>query len=449
MSLPVQMISVPFSDILEKSKLLSYINNYETGIFLDSNRFASSFIPVTGPRYDFLAAAGITELLDYKEFSFEKTDAFIERAKSKGVPVFCLFSYDLKNQIENLTSQHPPAGFFPDAFLFTPEQWFVCKNNQLQIFSTTNNPARILEEIKNSTLKDKPSSGVRITGIIEKSRYLNQVEKILQHIAKGDVYELNYCHRLQLIAEKVNPVSLFSAINEKLPNPFAAWLKYSNEQLLCFSPERFICYDGKRLLAQPMKGTSARSSDPLVDEKLKQGLLLNEKERSENIMIVDLVRNDLSRIAAKGTVRVNELCGAYSFPGVHQMISSVSCVPNPGTKFTEILRAMFPMGSMTGAPKISAMSLIDRYEDFRRGIYSGTLGYILPSGEFDFNVVIRSMVINTISKNIWIAAGGAITSASDPESEFKESLIKMSGLLKMMGIDTGTLFDSLSMPRYV
>jgi para-aminobenzoate synthetase component 1 len=210
--------------------------------------------------------------------------------------------------------------------------------------------------------------------------------------------------------------------------------------LLCASPERFIHRSGSKLISQPIKGTAKRGSTEQSDELSKNHLATSEKEKAENVMIVDLVRNDLSKFAVKGTVLVDELFGVYTFPRVHQMISTVSCEIKKAVTFTQILRSAFPMGSMTGAPKVSAMNIIEEFENFKRGLFSGTVGYIQPDGDFDFNVVIRSILYDSESRTIAIPAGGAITNKSIPEEEFDEMVLKLRPQLKVLGLDPEKMF---------
>jgi len=193
---------------------------------------------------------------------------------------------------------------------------------------------------------------------------------------------------------------------------------------MCCSPERFIHKQNHEIISQPIKGTSKRGADPTQDELLKVALKNNQKEQAENVMIVDLVRNDLGKVAIPGTVNVDELCGIYTLKTVHQMISTISATLKENLLFSEIIKASFPMGSMTGAPKIRAMEIIEELEFFSRGLYSGSVGYISPDGNFDFNVVIRSILYNSTTKALLYPAGGAITANSDIAKEFEECLLK-------------------------
>jgi para-aminobenzoate synthetase component 1 len=264
---------------------------------------------------------------------------------------------------------------------------------------------------------------------VSKSTYIQQVSALKNHIQQGDIYEINYCipfvaHEIELDASLI-----WDRLQQISPMPFAAFINHPDFAIISASPERFIKKQGNQICIQPMKGTRARGKNPVEDNQLKEELKADIKERAENVMIVDLTRNDLSKIASKGTVEVNELFGVYTFPNVHQMISTVTCNLKPGLDFTDILQATFPMGSMTGAPKKRAVELIEAYEDFSRGVFSGMLGFIEPGGDFDFNVMIRTIFYDKINKKIWVAVGSAITSQSDVEKEYEECLIKLQPLL--------------------
>jgi para-aminobenzoate synthetase component 1 len=207
-------------------------------------------------------------------------------------------------------------------------------------------------------------------------------------------------------------------------------LEVDNVKICCQSPERFLRKEGEKVFSQPIKGTAKRSDCREQDDLLKEELLDSPKEKAENLMIVDLVRNDLSRIARHGSVKVTELFGIQSFGTVHQMVSTVEALTEERDPVS-VIKACFPMGSMTGTPKISAMKAIEEYEDYKRGIYSGAIGYITPNGNFDFNVVIRTAIIK--KDEIFYSVGGAVTSDSIPANEWQETLIKARALLDTVG----------------
>ena len=291
------------------------------------------------------------------------------------------------------------------------------------------------ENSQNSNLEPKK---IEIQSKISRTEYIHSVEKLKEHIRKGDIYEINFCQEFFAENASIDTTEIYKNLNAISGAPFAAFCKFDTHYLMCASPERFLQKRGNKLISQPIKGTIKRSENRETDDQLKNELLHNEKERSENVMIVDLVRNDLSRIAKKGSVNVDELYEIYSFKQVHQMISTVSCEIENTVSFTEILKSMFPMGSMTGAPKISAMKLIEQYESTKRGLYSGAVGYISPEGDFDFNVVIRSILYNSENKYLSFMVGSAITDKAQAEQEYEECLLKAKAMFQALRI---TPFD--------
>jgi para-aminobenzoate synthetase component 1 len=230
----------------------------------------------------------------------------------------------------------------------------------------------------------------------------------------------------------INPIEKFLKLNEISLPPFAVFFKNNSHFLLSASPERYLKKEGELIISQPIKGTAKRFSNPAEDEKSRTQLALDPKERSENIMITDLVRNDLSHTAQKGSVTVTELCKIYSFLQVHQMISTVTSKLDGQYTAVDAIKTTFPMGSMTGAPKISVMKIIENLEETKRGLYSGAVGYFTPSGDFDFNVVIRSILYNQERKYVSFSVGSAITSQSIPEKEYEECLLKAKAMREVL-----------------
>lgn len=285
-----------------------------------------------------------------------------------------------------------------------------------------------LDQIPN--VKELPS--FILQQLVSKTAYVENVARIKNHIQLGDVYELNYC--IPFIANniEINPVLVWENLCMISPMPFACFIDHPDFSIISASPERFIKKKNNQLFIQPMKGTKGKGASEKENLLLKEELRNDPKERTENVMIVDLTRNDLSKVAKKGTVKVDELFGVYSFQSIHQMISTVSCTIEKDTSFSDIIGATFPMGSMTGAPKKRAMELIDQYECFSRGPFSGMLGYIDPRGDFDFSVMIRTIFYDKKNKKIFIAVGSAITSKSDVEKEYEECLIKLQPLLQAL-----------------
>ena len=351
---------------------------------------------------------------------------------------FGFVSYDYKNQIETqLNSNNIDGVQFAEKHFFSPELLFEISYNEVIIYfdDTIYNQTEVktlFTKLNELATNYTANQNIKITPRLTKEEYLEKVKALQQHIQLGDIYEVNYCQEFYAEEVKINPISLYLKLNEKSPTPFSCFVKHNNTYLMCASPERFIKKVGDKIISQPIKGTIKRGTTNQQDEALKLQLQNDPKERSENVMIVDLVRNDLTKIAEKNTVNVDELCGIYTFPQVHQLISTVSATVKAGIDFNAILKATFPMGSMTGAPKIRAMELIEKYETTKRGIYSGTVGYINDKGDFDFNVVIRSITYNQNNKYLSYMVGGAITVLSDPEKEYEECLLKAKAMKEVL-----------------
>ena len=350
--------------------------------------------------------------------------------------LFGYLTYDLKNDVEDLKSTNFDGLDFPDLFFFQPKKIFILRENQLEIqylMLCDDELDEDFEEIvKSEKLEVRSQESLEIEQRIPKEFYIEKVTKMLNHIHAGDMYEANFC--MEFFAENaiINPLEKFQKLNEISQAPFSVFFKNHKQYLLSASPERYLKKVGDKLISQPIKGTSKRFIDPIEDEKSKQFLESDAKERAENIMITDLVRNDLSHTAQKGSVEVVELCKIYSFLQVHQMISTITSKLDPQYSPIDVLRTTFPMGSMTGAPKISVMKIIENLEETKRGLYSGAVGYFTPEGDFDFNVVIRSILYNQENQYISFSVGSAITSQSDPEKEYEECLLKAKAMHEVL-----------------
>lgn len=363
--------------------------------------------------------------------SLEKLQVFID--ENKDSYIFGYLSYDLKNDVEHLKSSNFDGLNFPDLHFWKPK-YVVQLQKENYIFLQGDKNEEIFDFL-NYFLEEEADANfhkfkIEFQARTSKADYIKNVNKLKSSIQRGDVYEVNYCQEFYAENVKIDfPDDTYFKLNNISKAPFSSFLKLKDYLVFCGSPERYIQKKGNKLISQPIKGTAARNEDGIIDNQNKLTLEKSQKERSENVMIVDLVRNDFSKIAAKGTVNVEELCKVYSFATVHQMISTIACEPTETTNFTDIIRATFPMGSMTGAPKISAMELIEKHEDFKRGLYSGSIGYISPNGDFDFNVVIRSLIYNRKTNYLSCAVGGAITIQSDPEAEYEECQIKVKKIM--------------------
>ncbi len=391
--------------------LSNLTNHYKYVIKFNSNHFASS--------YHTIIAAG------------NKKTAIPKTVNKEWL--FGHISYDFKNKIENLTSELPDYSEFPETTFFEPEIIFLEKKGEVDIISklTEEDIQTLYSNNTKSTTPLNFNKKSEVKSRISKQKYLDKLNTLLNHIQRGDIYEINFCKEFYIENITINPIEIYSRFNELSPSPFSCFYKCDNHYLIGGSPERFIQKQGNKIISQPIKGTDKRGKTNEQDALTKKELENSQKERSENIMIVDLVRNDLSIIAKKNTVKVDELCKVYTFPLWHQMISTISCEVENSVSFNDILKATFPPGSMTGAPKISAMKLIEQYEPVKRGIYSGSVGYIKPNGDFDFNVVIRSIEYNSKTNYISYKVGGAITAKSIPEKEYEECLIKAKPFFKI------------------
>lgn len=345
-------------------------------------------------------------------------------------------SYDLKNEIESLGSANPDYIEFPDLFFFVPRIVILLNRHTMEIGVIAGNADTIARSIYSWQIAPASQySAFTISARFSREDYLHTIYDLKKHITRGDCYEINFCQEFYAMNAHIDPCHIFTSLSKESPNPFACFYKLNNKYLLCASPERFLKRSGSKLLSQPIKGTISRNiADEGADTFNRWLLLNNPKERAENIMVVDLVRNDLSKICREGTVKVDELMGIYGFPQVYQMISTVSGMVADDVVPAEIFKATFPMGSMTGAPKKSVMELIERYERTKRGLFSGSVGYISPERDMDFNVVIRSILYNAGSQYLSFQAGSAITYKSDPESEYQECLLKAAAIKKVLKI---------------
>lgn len=424
------------SDFKEiKEKVLNWVQQFNTFSFLDNHQYQ-----IEPHTMECLLAAGIKrqvkvdagnaleELQKFISISPHKSD----RDGQTGSWLFGHLGYDLKNETEGLTSSKKSCIQFPDLFFFEPEIIIRITENEMVI--EADEPESIFKNIiatpVSSTITSQPTAPV-IQNRISQEEYISTIKKLQQHILRGDCYEINFCQEFFAEATIIDPVTIYKKLSAVSPNPFSVLYKMDNQWLICASPERFLKKEGSKILSQPIKGTSKRVGVD-KDELSRVELLHSAKDRSENVMIVDLVRNDLAKLCMEGTVQVDELYGVYSFPQVHQMISTISGELKPGVSFSDIMKATFPMGSMTGAPKRNVIQLIEKYERTKRGIFSGAVGYISPDGDFDFNVVIRSIMYNADTAYLSFQTGSGITFYSDPEKEWEECELKAGAIRKVL-----------------
>lgn len=403
-----------------KRKLIQWLARFEQFSYLDSNGHRHD----PYKQYDLLLGVGCWDKIQVQagEGAFAQLLQFQNQYPQEYL--FGYLGYDLKNEIEQLESQHVDSLGFPDLLFFVPEHRISIQNQELSIASLTRSPQELYQEIQGIELKTGPAPGIELQPRLSKTQYLHTVEQIREEIAKGNIYEMNFCQEFYHSEADLDPFALFQDLRTKTNTPFAAFFRWQKHFALCASPERFLAKRGKKLISQPIKGTVRRGKTMVEDEELKIELYHSPKNRSENVMIVDLVRNDLARSCVAGTVTVEELFGIYSFSTVHQMISTVSGMLRDDVHPIEAIKRAFPMGSMTGAPKVRSMQLIEQLESSRRGLYSGAIGYFSPDGDFDFNVVIRSLLYNQANGYLSLPVGGAIVFDSDPQEEYEECLLK-------------------------
>ncbi len=414
-----------------KNQLLNWSQQFREVVFLDSN--SKSNVNQNYSDYDFvLAVDGFTSIKTDFTNAFSDLHEYQSRTKDW---LFGYLSYDLKNDIEDLKSSNYDGLNFPDLFFFQPKKLFLFKDKQLEIQYLHFCDDEIeddFSQISDFRFQKSDFEKIKIKQRISKDSYCEKVSKMLDYINRGDIYEANFCMEFYGENALINPTEIYKNLTKITETPMASFFKNNSNYLICASPERYLKKEESKVISQPIKGTSKRFLDAILDKKSKLELTKNLKELSENIMIVDLVRHDLSKTAAKGSVKVEELCKVYSFKQVHQLISTVvSQVENTVSPVT-ILQTTFPMGSMTGAPKISAMKIIEELEETQRGLYSGAIGYFKPNGDFDFNVVIRSILYNSENKYLSFSVGSAITSLSQIELEYQECLLKADAMMQVL-----------------
>ena len=415
--------------------MLQWAQTFDEAILLDSNSYQQLY-----SSYDaVLAVEAFTTIKTDHVNAFAELKEYQEKTADW---IFGYLSYDLKNDVEHLISQNKDGLLFPDLYFFQPKKLLLLRGNELEMHylrmvdDEMDDDFQEIQELPDTIqLLEKEASDcgkVKISLGMTKDVYKKKVGLMLDHIHRGDIYEANFCQEFFAKDSCIDPLQTYHHLNIISQPPFATFLKFDNQYLLSASPERYIRKEGKKIISQPIKGTAKRAEDKTEDEKFATQLKADLKERSENIMIVDLVRNDLSRTAVKGSVKVEELCGVYSFKQVHQMISTVVSEVKETTSPVEVIKTTFPMGSMTGAPKISAMQIIENLEESKRGLYSGAVGYFTPKGDFDFNVVIRSILYNAEENYISYTVGGAITAKSDPDKEYEECLLKAKAMREVL-----------------
>ena len=418
-----------FQHNFTQKQLLHWAENEEVFVLLDSNHY-----PFQSQSFDYIIALGIEKEINLSEEKdvFQNLENFQQDTKDW---LFGYFSYDLKNDVEpSLFSKNQDNLNFPALYFFQPKKILFIKNQQITFSYLEKYKSEIVADF-NTIQKIKTSEStlqrIDLQGKTTPEEYIQNVKKIQQKIQHGEVYEVNYCIEFFQKNTEINPLETFAQLNAQSKTPFASFFKIHQHYIISASPERFLQKIDNQIIAQPIKGTRKRGKTKEEDQKLIKDLQSSEKELAENIMIVDLVRNDLSKIATKNSVKVKELCKVYSFEKIHQMTSTVTCEVLSEISPIQIIKQNFPMGSMTGAPKISAMKIIDKIENHKRSVYSGALGYFTPNSDFDFNVIIRTLLYNTDKQYLSISVGSAITALSNPKEEYDECITKVQSVANL------------------
>ena len=409
-----------------EAKALSWAQQFEQVCYLQSNGYADEYSSVSS-----LLAVDASAIF---ESTGNDTFARLENFKSKHPNqwMFGFFGYDLKNEIEDLTTRFPNPLAFPDCYFFVAKSIIRFNNNQVEILAE--NPDNLFFEIQETEIDSSvvDSDKIIIQKRFSRDEYLHAFQNMQNHIQRGDIYEVNLCQEFYAENAVIDPIRVYNRLNTVSPTPFSTFFKISDKYILSASPERFLAKRGNQLISQPIKGTAPRGMTPEEDVALVNKLRNNPKEIAENVMIVDLVRNDLTRAAQPGTVLAERKLEVHSFKQVHQLISTISCIQSENISDVDAIKNIFPPGSMTGAPKISAMQLCEQYENTRRGVYSGTVGYFSPNGDFDFNVIIRTILYNQTNQYLSFHTGGAITIDAVAEDEYNECLLKASAIVKTL-----------------
>ena len=415
-----------------KQQMLNWANQFNICCFMDNHGYHSGH-----GSYECMVAAGARKWVKLRAGNaFSLLNAFSHQQRDW---LFGHFGFDLKQETEQVPSLLPDRIGFPDCYFFVPEHLLLVKGNEVQVSSYSKDANALIREVLamgHSNGEEKPGSNpsIELLPAFSRQEYISRVNALKAHIHRGDCYEINFCQEFFASDAEIQPVSVYRRLAAISPNPFSVYYRLDDLYLACASPERFLKIEGGRLWSQPIKGTAPRNlQDPAEDARLAKELLESAKEKSENVMVVDLVRNDLSRVCKSGTVKVEELFGLYSFPQVHHMISTITGLLGEGLTWVDAVKACFPMGSMTGAPKKRVLELIEQYENVRRGIFSGAVGYVSPAGDADFNVVIRSVLYNETEKMLSCLVGSGITWYADAAAEYEECLLKAAAIRQALG----------------
>ncbi len=427
-----------------KTLVFQWASQFDTICYFDNSEYSGYH------HHSFEGLVAVGEESNILKLRGDSIQAFEELKKYWNLKkdwLFGFLSYDLKNEVEALSSNNFDGLSFPEMHFFQPSCVIEIFEEEVRIHSKSTPARKILEEIQEKHFQFPTQKIINpfqsLQPRISKEEYIQTIESIRQHIIEGDIYEMNFCQEFFAEKTSLDPIDTFQRLCNLSKAPFSTFYKRKDQYLMCASPERFLKKEGPRLISQPIKGTTRRGQNGRDDLLLAEELFNSEKDRAENVMIVDLVRNDLARSCKPGTVKVEELFGIYSFEQVFQMTSTVSGVLRDDIHFVDAIKNAFPMGSMTGAPKVMSMQLIEHYEKTRRGLYSGAIGYITPSGDFDFNVVIRSILYNAAKQYLSLQVGGAIVFDSVPEEEYEECLLKAKAMIEVIEHKTVEAVDTI------
>ncbi|GCD77049.1 para-aminobenzoate synthase [Thermaurantimonas aggregans] len=420
----LRRITLPIAHVSARdfyTKLVRWGFEYPECFVFDSGGYTSDRFY----RYDWLIMVDAVHRLSWSEV------AHIQPSQVADWMGF-LLPYDFKQTLLGHLNSGKVFFEISDGIFFIPRWVFYSKNGK--VFAELREPdvhklPQILAFIDNQPDHVPEQANLPAyrahTG---KEEYLAAFEKVVNHLLRGDIYEMNYCVYYSSRKPIDDIPGVWLKISSQKGAPMSGLFKFGSTCVLSQSPERFFTLRSSTIYSQPIKGTIRRGLDTASDDSLKKKLFESTKERAENVMIVDLVRNDISRISEPGSICVEELFGIHTFAKVHQMISTISGKLSENVTLEQIFKALFPMGSMTGAPKLSAMNIIRQVESHDRGIYSGTAGYIDPKGDMDCNVIIRSIVTDLATGISYIGVGSAVTVYANAEDEYQECLLKLTSV---------------------
>lgn len=417
------------------TRLMDWSRNFSRVLLLNSNRFSDPY-----SRFELLAAFGVR-----REFSCDGPQPWSPLAaffQEDPDWIFGHFSFETGLPDPPFLPVRSPYISFGVCSFFQPEILLKIQSGSLQvgIHGDRNEAEAIVKELFSSP---GSSAGLKVgikrppylKPVHTDAEYLDRVNYLISQMMRGNIYEINYCREFQARDVQLDPSALYLKLNAMSAAPFSAYYRQKERFLVCSSPERFVSKTGMQLIAQPIKGTIRRGTSAEEEKSVVLQLQSSSKERAENTMIVDLLRNDLARTARCGSVEVLEWAVPYPFSHVHHLISTVTAQLDPSKHPLDVIRYCFPMGSMTGAPKKKVCELIHEVEDYGRGLFSGSVGYISPEWDYDFNVVIRSLIYDAAAKLMNYHVGSGLTVYSQPLNELDELNLKAKALRACLGLE--------------